>query len=78
MVRLLLTLRQHWVNTVRRLFDAFVYSNSGKDPLTYYLTLEAGPHVAATAFVKASVAVRVADNAESGFANSETRCWTID
>lgn len=48
---------QHWIVTVQRLFDAFVYTNNGQAPSTYYLTIEAATHVAATAFVVASVIV---------------------
>ncbi|KAH9938802.1 uncharacterized protein BXZ73DRAFT_99863 [Epithele typhae] len=56
-VILLMTVSAHWLLTVRRLFDAYVYTNGGEEPATYYLEIEAATHVASTAFVIASVIV---------------------
>ncbi|KAH9850459.1 hypothetical protein C2E23DRAFT_311580 [Lenzites betulinus] len=56
-ILLLMTVTSHWLITVRRLFDAFLYHDGGANPMTYYLTVEAPPQVAATAFVVASVIV---------------------
>ncbi|KAI0660066.1 hypothetical protein C8Q70DRAFT_1044615 [Cubamyces menziesii] len=56
-VMLLMTVTAHWILTVRRLFEAFLYHTGGGDPLAYYLTVEASTQVASTAFVVSSVIV---------------------
>ncbi|KAI9068558.1 hypothetical protein FKP32DRAFT_1561435 [Trametes sanguinea] len=54
---LLMTVTAHWVLTVRRLFEAFIYDDGGQQPTKYFLTVEANTQVAATAFVVSSVIV---------------------
>ncbi|EIW53016.1 uncharacterized protein TRAVEDRAFT_53433 [Trametes versicolor FP-101664 SS1] len=54
---LLATVTSHWLITVRRVFDAFVYYEAGQDPMAYYLTVEAPTQVIGTAFVVATVIV---------------------
>ncbi|OJT13248.1 hypothetical protein TRAPUB_10183 [Trametes pubescens] len=54
---LLATVTSHWLITVRRVFDAFVYFDAGQDPMEYYLTVEAPTQVIGTAFVVATVIV---------------------
>ncbi|KAI0820898.1 hypothetical protein BC628DRAFT_817017 [Trametes gibbosa] len=56
-VLLLMTVTAHWIITVRRLFEAFLYNDGGANPATYYMTVEAPTQVAATTFVVASVIV---------------------
>ncbi|KAI0631824.1 hypothetical protein C8Q77DRAFT_1074777 [Trametes polyzona] len=56
-VLLLMTVTAHWLITVRRLFEAFLYNDDGRNPSAYYLLVEAPTQVAATAFVVASVIV---------------------
>ncbi|KAI0327852.1 hypothetical protein GY45DRAFT_1256114 [Cubamyces sp. BRFM 1775] len=56
-VMLLMTVTAHWILTVRRLFEAFLYHTSGGEPTRYYLTVEAPTQVASTAFVVSSVIV---------------------
>ncbi|KAI0820900.1 hypothetical protein BC628DRAFT_1329406 [Trametes gibbosa] len=54
---LLATVTSHWLITVRRVFDAFLYYDGGRAPMAYYLTVEAPTQVIGTAFVVASVIV---------------------
>ncbi|KAH9850457.1 hypothetical protein C2E23DRAFT_869920 [Lenzites betulinus] len=54
---LLATVTSHWLITVRRIFDAFLYFDGGRAPMEYYLTVEAPTQVIGTAFVVASVIV---------------------
>ncbi|KAI0739874.1 hypothetical protein C8Q80DRAFT_200854 [Daedaleopsis nitida] len=56
-VVLLLTITAHWILTVRRLFFAFILGDGWRDPETFPLHIETLSHVAATAFVVASVIV---------------------
>ncbi|KAH9896050.1 hypothetical protein C8Q73DRAFT_665064 [Cubamyces lactineus] len=56
-VMLLMTVTAHWILTVRRLFEAFLYHTGGGEPTTYYLTVEASTQVASTAFVVSSVII---------------------
>ncbi|KAI0764238.1 hypothetical protein BD413DRAFT_673558 [Trametes elegans] len=55
-VILLMTVTAHWIITVRRLFEAFLYNYYG-EAQTYFLTVEAPTQVAGAAFVIASVIV---------------------
>ncbi|CDO75938.1 hypothetical protein BN946_scf184873.g27 [Trametes cinnabarina] len=52
-----MTVTSHWLVTMRRIFDAFLHYEGGRNPMEYYLTVEAPTQVAATAFVVASVIV---------------------
>ncbi|KAI0357204.1 hypothetical protein OH77DRAFT_1399616 [Trametes cingulata] len=54
---LLMTVTSHWLITVRRIFDAFLYYEGGQAPMDYYLIVEAPTAVVGTAFVVASVIV---------------------
>ncbi|KAI0764237.1 hypothetical protein BD413DRAFT_482919 [Trametes elegans] len=56
-VILLMTVTTHWMISVRRIFDAFLYYEGGRAPMEYYLTVEAPTQVIATAFVVISVIV---------------------
>ncbi|KAI0362930.1 hypothetical protein BV20DRAFT_959328 [Pilatotrama ljubarskyi] len=56
-ILLLMTVSAHWILSVRRLFEAFLYNDNGLQATTYYTTVEAPTQVAATAFVVASVIV---------------------
>ncbi|KAI0357205.1 hypothetical protein OH77DRAFT_141975 [Trametes cingulata] len=56
-VLLLMTVSAHWMISVRRLFEAFLYNDDGLQAASYYTTVEAPTQVAATAFVVASVIV---------------------
>ncbi|KAI0631823.1 hypothetical protein C8Q77DRAFT_1228829 [Trametes polyzona] len=54
---LLATVTSHWLISVRRVFDAFMYYDGGQAPMEYYLMVEAPTQVIGTAFVVASVIV---------------------
>ncbi|KAI0363450.1 hypothetical protein BV20DRAFT_144330 [Pilatotrama ljubarskyi] len=54
---LLMTVTSHWLITVRRVFDAFLYYEGGQAPMDYYLIVEAPTQVVGTAFVVATVIV---------------------
>ncbi|EJF59455.1 hypothetical protein BD309DRAFT_1053997 [Dichomitus squalens] len=56
-VMLLITVTGHWITTVIRLYEAIRDETGGTQASAYYLTVEAKPHVVATAFVVASVIV---------------------
>ncbi|KAI0372527.1 hypothetical protein BV20DRAFT_939651 [Pilatotrama ljubarskyi] len=54
---LLMTVTSHWLITVRRAFDAFLYYEGGQAPMKYYLIVEAPTQVVGSAFVVATVIV---------------------
>ncbi|KAI0641675.1 hypothetical protein C8Q79DRAFT_918868 [Trametes meyenii] len=54
---LLMTVSAHWVISVRRIFEAFLYKDGGERALAYWLTVEEPTQVAATTFVISSVIV---------------------
>ncbi|KAI9058935.1 hypothetical protein FKP32DRAFT_1580778 [Trametes sanguinea] len=56
-VILFMTVTSHWLVSIRRIFDAFLYYEGGRDPMGYYLIVEAPTMVVSTALVVASVIV---------------------